>query len=109
MDLYLSSKVKNCINESINKLIFVICFVPGNIFLSFFQKEYPLVLSKKQLANEVPYQGGKSELMFYVEGLHFPDKDFDGLLMINLSLLEPVAEVRGSKNLFSVDFLWHAN
>ncbi|MCJ8729448.1 hypothetical protein PDJAM_G00106550 [Pangasius djambal] len=63
-----------------------------NIFLGLFQKEYPLVLNKKQLANEVPYLGGKSELVFYVEGLHFPDKDFDGLLTINFSLLEPVAE-----------------
>ncbi|KAF7711548.1 protein-arginine deiminase type-2 isoform X1 [Silurus meridionalis] len=64
----------------------------SNIILGLFQKEYPLVLNKKQLANEVPYQGGKSELVFYVEGLRFPDNDFDGLLTINLSLLEPVAE-----------------
>ncbi|XP_017335163.1 protein-arginine deiminase type-2 isoform X1 [Ictalurus punctatus] len=63
-----------------------------SIFLGLFQKEYPLVLNTKQLANEVPYQGGKSDLVFYVEGLHFPDKDFDGLLTINLSLLEPFAE-----------------
>ncbi|XP_058258574.1 protein-arginine deiminase type-2 isoform X1 [Hemibagrus wyckioides] len=63
-----------------------------NMLLSLFQKEYPLVLNKKQLANEVPYQGGKNELVFYVEGLHFPDKDFDGLLTINLSLLEPAGE-----------------
>ncbi|XP_027002498.2 protein-arginine deiminase type-2 isoform X1 [Tachysurus fulvidraco] len=63
-----------------------------NMFLGLFQKEYPLVLSKKQLANAVPYQGGKTELVFYVEGLHFPDIDFDGLLTINLSLLEPVGE-----------------
>lgn len=54
------------------------------------------MLNTKQLANEVPYQGGKSELVFYVEGLHFPDKDFDGLLTINLSLLEPFAEVSAS-------------
>lgn len=54
------------------------------------------MLNTKQLANEVPYQGGKSDLVFYVEGLHFPDKDFDGLLTINLSLLEPFAEVSAS-------------
>ncbi|KAF5905648.1 protein-arginine deiminase type-2 isoform X1, partial [Clarias magur] len=63
-----------------------------NIFLGLFQKQYPLVLNKKQLANEVPYSGGKAELMFYVEGIRFPDKDFDGLLTINISLLEPFAE-----------------
>ncbi|KAK3574906.1 hypothetical protein QTP86_018367 [Hemibagrus guttatus] len=62
------------------------------MLFSLFQKEYPLVLSKNQLANEVPYQGGKNELVFYVEGLHFPDKDFDGLLTINLSLLESSGE-----------------
>ncbi|KAI5628499.1 protein-arginine deiminase type-2 isoform X1 [Silurus asotus] len=64
----------------------------SNLILGLFQKEYPLVLNKMQLANEVPYQGGKSELVFYVEGLRFPDNDFDGLLTINLSLLEPVSE-----------------
>ncbi|GAA6096154.1 protein-arginine deiminase type-2 isoform X1, partial [Tachysurus ichikawai] len=63
-----------------------------NMLFGVFQKEYPLVLSKKQLSNAVPYQGGKTELVFYVEGLHFPDKDFDGLLTINLSLLEPVGK-----------------
>lgn len=68
------------------------------MFLSFFQKDYPLVLNKKQLTNQVPYQGGNSELVFYVEGIHFPDKDFDGLLTINLSLLEPVAEVSANNN-----------
>ncbi|XP_060775421.1 protein-arginine deiminase type-2 isoform X2 [Neoarius graeffei] len=63
-----------------------------NVVLGFFRKDYPLVLNKKQLANQVPYQGGRSELVFYVEGLRFPDKDFDGLLTISLSLLEPVAK-----------------
>lgn len=67
------------------------------------------MLNKKQLANEVPYQGGKSELVFYVEGLNFPDKDFDGLLMINLSLLEPIAEVSTSKNLSTCKFLCLSN
>lgn len=73
-----------------------ICFISENVVLSFFRKDYPLVLNKKQLANQVPYQGGRSELVFYVEGLHFPDKDFDGLLTISLSLLEPVAKVSAS-------------
>lgn len=72
------------------------------MLLSFFQKEYPLVLNKKQLANEVPYQSGKDELVFYVEGLHFPDKDFDGLLTINLSLLEPAGEVSEATTLQNI-------
>lgn len=70
--------------------------------MGFSQKEYPLVLNQKQLANEVPYQGGRSELVFYVEGLRFPDKDFDGLLTINLSLLEPVAQVSANQNLVHI-------
>ncbi|KAG7226752.1 hypothetical protein INR49_014101 [Caranx melampygus] len=53
-------------------------------------RDYPLVLSSELLSQEVPYIGGEAEMMFYVEGLRFPDKDFDGLLSINLSLLEPV-------------------
>uniref|UniRef100_A0A8B9HGN8 Peptidyl arginine deiminase, type II n=1 Tax=Astyanax mexicanus TaxID=7994 RepID=A0A8B9HGN8_ASTMX len=57
-----------------------------------FVQDYPLVLSKNELAGEVPYLGGKSELEFFVEGLRFPDKDFEGLVTINLSLLEPNAK-----------------
>ncbi|XP_034061596.1 protein-arginine deiminase type-2-like [Gymnodraco acuticeps] len=59
---------------------------------SHFVKEYPLVLSNEVLSQEVPYLGGISEMKFYVEGLRFPDKDFDGLISINLSLLEPIAD-----------------
>lgn len=59
-----------------------------------FVREYPLVLSNEVLSKEVPYLGSGGELKFYVEGLRFPDKDFDGLVYINLSLLEPIAKVR---------------
>lgn len=57
-----------------------------------FVKDYPLVLSSDVLSKEVPYVGDDGELKFHVEGLRFPDKDFDGLVYINLSLLEPIAE-----------------
>ncbi|XP_067442677.1 protein-arginine deiminase type-2-like [Thunnus thynnus] len=56
-----------------------------------FVKDYPLVLSSDSLSQEVPYVGGVGEMNFYVEGLRFPDKDFDGLISINLSLLEPIS------------------
>uniref|UniRef100_A0A3P9PD56 Peptidyl arginine deiminase, type II n=1 Tax=Poecilia reticulata TaxID=8081 RepID=A0A3P9PD56_POERE len=59
---------------------------------SSFVKDYPLVLSSEVLSQEVPYLGGSAEMNFYVEGLRFPDKDFDGLITINLSLLQPVKE-----------------
>lgn len=59
-----------------------------------FVKDYPLVLSSDSLSQEVPYVGGVGEMNFYVEGLRFPDKDFDGLISINLSLLEPISTVR---------------
>lgn len=59
-----------------------------------FVKDYPLVLSSEVLCKEVPYLPGKAEMDFYVEGLRFPDKDFDGLITINLSLLEPIRPVR---------------
>ncbi|XP_061640058.1 protein-arginine deiminase type-2 isoform X4 [Phyllopteryx taeniolatus] len=48
------------------------------------------VLTSQVLSGEVPYLGGVAETSFYVEGLRFPDKDFDGLVSINLSLLEPI-------------------
>ncbi|KAI3369810.1 hypothetical protein L3Q82_024638 [Scortum barcoo] len=58
----------------------------------YFVKDFPLVLCNEVLSQEVPYLGGKAEMTFYVEGLRFPDKDFDGLIRISLSLLEPIGE-----------------
>lgn len=52
------------------------------------------MLSREVLSQEVPYLGGEAETKFYVEGLRFPDKDFNGLIGINLSLLEPSNQVR---------------
>uniref|UniRef100_A0A7N6BSF5 protein-arginine deiminase n=1 Tax=Anabas testudineus TaxID=64144 RepID=A0A7N6BSF5_ANATE len=49
-------------------------------------------MSDEVLSEEVPYFGGEAEMKFYVEGLRFPDKGFDGLITINLSLLEPISE-----------------
>ncbi|XP_037534623.1 protein-arginine deiminase type-2 [Nematolebias whitei] len=63
----------------------------GTLF-SVFITNYPLVLSHDTLSKEVPYLGGAEEINFYVEGLRFPDKDFDGLVTINLSLLEPISD-----------------
>lgn len=65
--------------------------LPGKLFYNYFVKDYPLVLSSEVLTQEVPYLGGEAEMNFYVEGLRFPDKDFDGLISINLSLLEPIS------------------
>ncbi|RVE72900.1 hypothetical protein OJAV_G00044770 [Oryzias javanicus] len=55
-------------------------------------KDYPLVLGPEVLSQEVPYPGGNAEMEFHVEGLEFPDKDFDGLITINLSLLKPISD-----------------
>ncbi|XP_071351404.1 protein-arginine deiminase type-2 isoform X2 [Trachinotus anak] len=60
------------------------------LLYNYFVRGYPLVLSSEVLSQEVPYIGGVAEMKFYVEGLRFPDKDFDGLISINLSLLEPI-------------------
>lgn len=67
---------------------------PAKKFSYSYVRDYPLVLSRELLSQEVPYIGGEAEMTFYVEGLRFPDKDFDGLLSINLSLLEPICAVR---------------
>ena len=63
----------------------------GKVFFTDFVKRFPLVLDDKVLSQEVPYQ---EEVNLYVEGLRFPDTDFDGMIKIHLSLLEPIAEVR---------------
>ncbi|XP_064161284.1 protein-arginine deiminase type-2 isoform X1 [Anguilla rostrata] len=64
----------------------------SNIF-SYFTRDYPLVLSADRLCQVIPYKGGVVETDFFVEGLRFPDKDFDGLVTINLSLLEPTSKL----------------
>uniref|UniRef100_A0A674EXC7 protein-arginine deiminase n=1 Tax=Salmo trutta TaxID=8032 RepID=A0A674EXC7_SALTR len=63
-----------------------------NLFYKNFVKDYPLVLGSEDLSKEVPYLGGNAEMNFYVEGLRFPDKDFEGLISISLSLLEPSSQ-----------------
>ncbi|KAM8914371.1 protein-arginine deiminase type-2 isoform 1-T1 [Spinachia spinachia] len=62
-----------------------------NLFYKYFVKDYPLVLSREVLSQEVPYLGGAAEVKFYVEGLRFADNDFNGLIGIHLSLLEPIS------------------
>jgi len=57
------------------------------------------VLNSEVLTQEVPYLGNTAEMNFYVEGLRFPDKDFNGLIRIHLSLLEPIATVRPATQL----------
>ncbi|KAG7495069.1 protein-arginine deiminase type-2 isoform X1 [Solea senegalensis] len=64
----------------------------SNIFQNYATRDYPLVLSSEVLSQEVPYLGGEAKMKFYVEGLRFPDKDFNGLVSINLSLLEPISK-----------------
>lgn len=44
----------------------------------------------------VKYTGGSAELLFFVEGLCFPDESFSGLVSIHVSLLEYMAEVRAT-------------
>uniref|UniRef100_A0A4W5PAE7 Peptidyl arginine deiminase, type II n=1 Tax=Hucho hucho TaxID=62062 RepID=A0A4W5PAE7_9TELE len=63
-----------------------------NLFYKSFVKDYPLVLGSEDLSKEVPYLGGNAEMNFYVEGLRFPDIDFEGLISISLSLLEPSSQ-----------------
>ncbi|XP_022046877.1 protein-arginine deiminase type-2 [Acanthochromis polyacanthus] len=66
-----------------------------------FVRDFPLVLSSEILSQEVPYLGGEAEMNFYVEGLRFPDRDFNGLISINLSLLEPIGEALPETPIFT--------
>ena len=47
----------------------------------------------------VKYTGGSAELLFFVEGLRFPDEGFPGLVSIHVSLLEYMAQVRAPGHL----------
>ncbi|XP_048054928.1 protein-arginine deiminase type-2 isoform X1 [Megalobrama amblycephala] len=77
--------------------------------LKLFLKDYLMVVGTKKLTQEVPYLGGKTELVFYVEGLRFPDKDFDGLITINLSLLEPSGKDIPETPIFTDKVMFHVS
>uniref|UniRef100_A0A8C1E404 Peptidyl arginine deiminase, type II n=1 Tax=Cyprinus carpio carpio TaxID=630221 RepID=A0A8C1E404_CYPCA len=75
--------------------------------LKLFLKDYIMVVGTDTLTEEVPYLGGKTELAFFVEGLRFPDKDFDGLVTINLSLLEPCGKGFPETPIFTDTVVFH--
>ncbi|KAI7807654.1 protein-arginine deiminase type-2 isoform X1 [Triplophysa rosa] len=77
--------------------------------LKLFLKDHVMVVGKDCLADEVPYLGGKSELQFFVEGLRFPDKDFDGFITINLSLTEPSAKGCPETPIFTDTVMFHVS
>uniref|UniRef100_A0A671S4X5 Protein-arginine deiminase n=1 Tax=Sinocyclocheilus anshuiensis TaxID=1608454 RepID=A0A671S4X5_9TELE len=77
--------------------------------LKLFLKDYIMVVGTDMLTQEVPYLGGKTELEFFVEGLHFPDKDFDGLITINLSLLEPCGKDFPETPVFTDKVVFHVS
>lgn len=60
----------------------------------FFGQRYIHILGRRKLYHVVKYTGGSAELLFFVEGLRFPDEGFSGLVSIHVSLLEYMAEVR---------------
>jgi hypothetical protein len=60
----------------------------------FFGPRYIHILGRQKLYHVVKYTGGSAELLFFVEGLCFPDEGFSGLVSIHVSLLEYMAEVR---------------
>lgn len=60
----------------------------------FFGQRYIHILGRRKLYHVVKYTGGSAELLFFVEGLRFPDEGFPGLVSIHVSLLEYMAEVR---------------
>ncbi|XP_050967376.1 protein-arginine deiminase type-2 isoform X2 [Labeo rohita] len=75
--------------------------------LNLFLKDYMIVVGRGKLTQEVPYLGGKSELELFAEGLRFPDKDFDGLITINLSLTEPSAKGFPESPVFTDRVVFH--
>lgn len=60
----------------------------------FFGQRYIHILGRQKLYHVVKYTGGSAELLFFVEGLRFPDEGFPGLVSIHVSLLEYMSEVR---------------
>ncbi|XP_058409006.1 protein-arginine deiminase type-2 isoform X4 [Diceros bicornis minor] len=58
----------------------------------YFGQRYIHILGRQKLYHVVKYTGGSAELLFFVEGLRFPDEGFSGLVHIHVSLLEYMAE-----------------
>ncbi|KAF3820269.1 hypothetical protein GH733_015778, partial [Mirounga leonina] len=58
----------------------------------FFGQRYIHILGRRKLYHVVKYTGGSAELLFFVEGLRFPDEGFPGLVSIHVSLLEYMAK-----------------
>ncbi|XP_054435594.1 protein-arginine deiminase type-2 [Pteronotus mesoamericanus] len=58
----------------------------------FFGQHYVHILGRQKLYHVVKYTGGSAELLFFVEGLRFPDEGFPGLVSIHVSLLEHVSQ-----------------
>ncbi|XP_053432901.1 protein-arginine deiminase type-2 [Nycticebus coucang] len=58
----------------------------------FFGQRYIHILGRRKLHHVVKYTGGSAELLFFVEGLRFPDEGFSGLVSIHVSLLEYMAQ-----------------
>ncbi|XP_011361905.1 protein-arginine deiminase type-2 [Pteropus vampyrus] len=58
----------------------------------FFGQRYIHILGRQKLYHVVKYTGGSAELLFFVEGLRFPDEGFSGLVSIHVSLLEYMAK-----------------
>ncbi|KAM9408162.1 protein-arginine deiminase type-2-like [Pholidichthys leucotaenia] len=83
--------------------------VPSNLsyFFHAFVQHYPLVLNSEVLTQEVPYLGSDAEMKFYVEGLRFSDRDFDGIVTINLSLLEPLGPTVPDTPIFTDKVVFH--
>uniref|UniRef100_A0A8C2E3N3 Peptidyl arginine deiminase, type II n=1 Tax=Cyprinus carpio TaxID=7962 RepID=A0A8C2E3N3_CYPCA len=95
------------INKVSGDTLLNLFLLPEHKLLKLFLKDYIMVVGTDMLTEEVPYLGGKTELAFFVEGLRFPDKDFDGLVTINLSLLEPCGKGFPETPIFTDTVVFH--
>uniref|UniRef100_A0A8C1K1L9 Peptidyl arginine deiminase, type II n=1 Tax=Cyprinus carpio TaxID=7962 RepID=A0A8C1K1L9_CYPCA len=95
------------INKVSGDTLLNLFLLPEHKLLKLFLKDYIMVVGTDTLTEEVPYLGGKTELAFFVEGLRFPDKDFDGLVTINLSLLEPCGKGFPETPIFTDTVVFH--
>ncbi|MGH0133744.1 UNVERIFIED_CONTAM: hypothetical protein FKN15_005259 [Acipenser sinensis] len=74
---------------------------------SVLNKSYPVVLGRKTLSYVVKYEGGTAETEFFVEGRKFLDENFEGLVTIYLSLLEPSTKGFPDTPIFTDKVVFH--
>ncbi|KAK9391967.1 protein-arginine deiminase type-1 [Crotalus adamanteus] len=69
--------------------------------------QYENILGSDKLSYTVQPADGKGQYTFYVEGLAFPDRDFNGLVSLNATLMEQTSSSSPATPVFTDTVIFH--